>query len=155
MKTQKGFTATGVDSQVPGDIWSRVYSDAQKLRFEDLGGQGLVAGRGKYLDRIGRVEAYTSIVVKQLPDLYHLQKRIPILMREDWEWVFDSSDWDGKADGTLFLYGRLTEAFRARSQGQDPNDNYRERVDTTCHMDKDQCSTSQTGNSTQSPTKST
>ena len=77
-----------------------------------------------YPERNGNLRIYLDTVEEHMKALEILDQRMPILNTEDWMRVLrPPPELDSTMDGTSFLFWRVTEAYRARLQELDRQDN--------------------------------
>ena len=72
----------------------------------------------EFQDRIGATVRWGNLLSEHREAFENLIRTENTLTIEDWEAVYAGRDWDGKMDGTLYLYMLLTRLYKERWLGQ-------------------------------------
>ena len=96
------------------------YLEGHARAVRELGHFGVVESKelSAFQDRIGTILRWGNLLTEHDEALKSLVRTKNIFELEDWEAVYAGRGWDGKTDGTLYLYMLLTRLYKARWLGQ-------------------------------------
>ena len=97
--------------------WSTLRLEYLRARIQETGAIEL-RELNEFQDRIGATVRWGNLLSEHSAALASLVRTKNIFELEDWEAVYAGRGWDGKTDGTLYLYILLTRLYKARWLGQ-------------------------------------